>query len=79
MQNRVLGFLRMHFKECPQELREIAYFSMVRSILEYASTARDTQLTNGTVRMYCVNQKQMTMNYYVRPCHTETLTVYLSK
>ncbi len=35
--NRGLGLLRRNFKECPQGLREIEYFSMVRSFLEYAT------------------------------------------
>ncbi len=35
--NKVLGLLRMTLKECPHELKDIAYFSMARPILEYAN------------------------------------------
>ena len=33
--NSTLGFLRRNLKACPPKLREIAYFSLVRSSLEY--------------------------------------------
>ena len=32
-----LGFLGRNLKGCPSKLKEIAYFSMVRSLLEYSS------------------------------------------
>ncbi len=38
-------------KECPKELREIAYFSMERSILEYASTIWDPHLKKDILRI----------------------------
>ena len=34
--NSTLGFLRRNLKGCPSKLKEIAYFSMVRSLLEYS-------------------------------------------
>ena len=42
--NKVLGLLRRNLVDCPQELKEIAYVSMVRSILEYASAVWDPHL-----------------------------------
>ena len=42
--NKVLGLLRRNLIDCPQELKEIAYISMVRSILEYASAVWDPHL-----------------------------------
>ncbi len=42
--NGVPGLLRRNLKECPKKLREIAYFSMVRSILEYTSAIWDPHL-----------------------------------
>ncbi len=36
--NRVVELLRRNLKECPKELREIAYFFMV---LQYATTVCD--------------------------------------
>ena len=35
--NSTLGFLRSNLKACPHKLRETAYFSLVRSSLEYSS------------------------------------------
>ena len=31
------GFLRRNLKSCPQQLKEQAYISLVRSVVEYAS------------------------------------------
>ena len=35
--NRTLGFLRRNLFSCPQDVKEAAYKSMVRPILEYGS------------------------------------------
>ena len=40
--NSTLGFLRRNLKACPPKLRETAYFSLVRSSLEYSSAVWDT-------------------------------------
>ena len=39
--NSTLGFLRRNLKACPPKLREAAYFSLVRSSLEYSSAVWD--------------------------------------
>ena len=39
--NSTLGFLRRNLKGCPSKLKEIAYFSMVRSLLEYSCPVWD--------------------------------------
>ena len=39
--NRTLGFLRQNLFSCPQDVKEAAYKSMVRPILEYGSTVWD--------------------------------------
>ena len=39
--NSTLGFLRRSLKGCPSKLKEIAYFSMVRSLLEYSCPVWD--------------------------------------
>ena len=39
--NRTLGFLRRNLFSCPQDMKEAAYKSMVRPILEYGSTVWD--------------------------------------
>ena len=36
--NSKLSFLRCNLKGCPEKLRETAYFSLVRSFLEYSAT-----------------------------------------
>ena len=36
-----LDFLRRNLKRCPSKLKEIAYFSMVRSLLEYSCPVWD--------------------------------------
>ena len=41
--NRTLGFLRRNLFYCPQDVKEAAYKSMVRPILEYGSTVWDPQ------------------------------------
>ena len=39
--NRTLGFMRLNLFSCPQDVKEAAYKSMVRPILEYGSTVWD--------------------------------------
>ena len=39
--NSTLGLLRRNLKACPPKLRETAYFSLVRSSLEYPSAVWD--------------------------------------
>ena len=39
--NRTLGFLRRNLLSCPQDVKEAAYKSMVRPILEYGRTVWD--------------------------------------
>ena len=39
--NRTLGFLRRKLFSCPQDVKDAAYKSMVRPILEYGSTVWD--------------------------------------
>ena len=39
--SRSLGFLRRNLRRCPTELRELAYFALVRSKLEYSCAVCD--------------------------------------
>ena len=43
--SRSLGFLRRNLRRCPTELRELAYFALVRSKLEYSCAVWDPHLT----------------------------------
>jgi len=42
--NSTLGFLRRNLKNAPPKLKEIAYFSLVRSVVEYSATVWDPHL-----------------------------------
>ena len=39
--NARLSFIKRNLKDCPQKLKEIAYFSLVRSFVDYASAVWD--------------------------------------
>ena len=39
--NARLSFIKRNLKDCPQKLKEIAYFSLVRSFVDYAPTVLD--------------------------------------
>ena len=39
--NSKLSFLRRNLKGCPEKLKQIAYFSLVRSFMEYGTTVCD--------------------------------------
>ncbi len=41
---KVLSLPTRNFNECSQELKEIVYFSIIRSILEYISAVWDPDL-----------------------------------
>ena len=45
--NSTLGFLRKNLKGYPSKLKEIAYFLMVRSLLEYSCPVRDPYRQGG--------------------------------
>ena len=42
--NSTLGFLRRNLRQCPPKLKELAYNSLVRSVLEYACCVWDPHL-----------------------------------
>ena len=39
--NARLSFIKRNLKDCPRKLKEIAYFSLVRSFVDYASAVWD--------------------------------------
>ena len=60
--NSTLGFLRKNLKACPPKLRETAYFSLVRSSLEYSSAVWDPFRQKDIDKLE-KNQKFVTQNY----------------
>ena len=42
--NNTLSFLKRNLKSCPEPLRETAYFTLVRSVIEYGCTVWDPHL-----------------------------------
>ena len=49
--NQKLGFIKRNLKGSPQELKHLAYISLVRSGMEYASTVWDPHLSKDTDSM----------------------------
>ena len=61
--NARLSFIKRNLKDCPQKLKEIAYFSLVRSFVDYASAVWDphqkfTDMSNfrqlADFRLFCL-------------------------
>ena len=61
--NRALGMLRRNIKECPSTLKEIAYFSMVRSLLEYSCAVWDPHKTKN---INCIEKVQRRAARFVK-------------
>ena len=55
--NRTLGFLRRNLRYCPKQLRELAYCSLVRSRLEYASMVWDPYLAKDITKLDNVQRR----------------------
>ncbi len=55
--NRTLGFLWRNLKSCPQKLREVAYFALVRSTLEYACAIWDPYYIKDVKKIYMVQRR----------------------
>ena len=66
--NRTLGFLRRNLRTCPQQLRQLAYFSLVRSRLEYSSVAWDPYLAKDITKLESIQRRaaRFTMNDHRR-------------
>ena len=68
--NRTLGFLRRNLFSCPQDVKEAAYKSMVRPILEYGSTVWDPHC-NG-LNDELENVQKRTARFVTRTYSNET-------
>ena len=64
--NSTLGFLRRNLKACTPKLRETAYFSLVRSSLEYSSAVWDPFRQKDTDKLEKIQRaaaRFVTQNY----------------
>lgn len=73
--NRTLGFLRRNLRNCPRQLRQLAYFSLVRSRLEYAATIWDPHLAKDITRVEAVQRRaaRFVMNDHKRCSSVSTM------
>ena len=55
--NRTLGFLRRNLKRCPQELKSLAYNTLVRSTLEYSSPIWDPHLKKDVAQLEKIQRR----------------------
>jgi len=55
--NTSLAFLRRNLQACPLQLREMAYFSLVRSILEYSAPVWDPHLKKDIYALEMVQRR----------------------
>ena len=55
--NRTIGFLRRNLKKCPEELKQTAYISLVRSTLEYSCTIWDPHYKKDITKLEAVQRQ----------------------
>ncbi|KAI8498978.1 WD repeat-containing protein 44 [Branchiostoma belcheri] len=55
--SKTLGFLRRNLKACPKRIREIAYFTLVRPIVEFASPVWDPHIVKDINRLEQVQRR----------------------
>ena len=55
--NSTLAFLCRNLRYCPSKLKELAYNSLVRSTLEYASTVWDPHLVKDIMKLEAVQRR----------------------
>ena len=71
--NARLSFIKRNLKDCPQKLKEIAYFSLVRSFVDYASAVWDPHQKFNQVKLEMVQRSRVGVKY-----STCTWYLYLS-
>ncbi len=72
--SRRLGFLRRNLKNCPQELRKVAYLSLVRSAAEYGAAAWDPFLEGDKVALERVQNRAIRWVCGLRPRERTSIT-----
>jgi len=55
--NQTLHFLSRNLRYCPRTVRETAYFSLIRSTLEYGATVWDPHLRKDIDKLEMVNRR----------------------
>ncbi len=73
--NSSLGFLRRNLRLCPAKLKETAYFSLVRSVLEYSAAIWDPHLIKDVNRLEMVQRRaaRFVKNDYVYDSSVTTM------
>ena len=74
----MLSFIKRNPKDCPQKLKEIAYFSLVRSFLDYASTVWDPHSKFNQEKLEMV-QRRAARFVKIRYRRTDSVTAMLDE
>ena len=72
----MIGFLRRNLSRCPRQLRELAYFTLVRSRVEYGAVVWDPYLSKDIQPVEAVQRKAarfVTANYRHRASVTDMI------
>ena len=52
-----LGFLKRNLKYCPKQSKQVAYFALVRSTMEYCGAIWDPRLVKDKANLEMVNRR----------------------
>ena len=80
--NSTLGFLKRNLFNCPQELKKLAYITLIRSKLEYAACIWNPHLDKDISRIENIQRRSVrfiTHNYNWTPVYQEWLKTLISK
>jgi len=80
--SHMIGFLRRNLSRCPRQLCELAYFTLVRSRVEYGAVVWDPYLSNDIQAVEAVQNKTVrfvTANYRHRASVTDMINTLESR
>ena len=77
--NARLSFIKRNLKDCPQQLKEIAYFSLVRSFVDYASAVWDPHQKFNQVKLEMVQRRAAARFVKSRYKRTDSVTAMLDE